>query len=97
MSADHDYELVMPFVVCQSKGGPYDDEAYVAGFEAGMLHVLLEVKPPEADESYRPPVPIHEGNRAQVDLIAMRHGLVAEFEEAGDGWAYVTIRGEGEE
>jgi hypothetical protein len=26
----HEWGMVMPFVVCQSKGGPYDDDSFVA-------------------------------------------------------------------
>lgn len=28
---EQEYDLVMPFVVCQSQGGPYDDDAFVGG------------------------------------------------------------------
>lgn len=67
-----EYGLVMPFVTVASKGGPYDDEAYVAGYEMGILdHVLCHL-PPSATHR----VTIHEANRAQADLIAMRHGFV---------------------
>lgn len=87
-----EYDLVMPFVVCQSKGGLYDDEAYVAGWEAGKLDLMLEMKCPTDGGTFRPDWPIHDGNRDQFDLIAMRHGCVAEFEDAGEGWSYMTIR-----
>lgn len=88
----HEYDLVMPFVVCESNGGPYDDEAYVAGWEAGKLDLMLELKRPRPGQFFRPDIPIHADNRPQFDLIAMKHGLVAEFEDAGDGWLYMTIR-----
>jgi hypothetical protein len=37
-----EYELVMPFVAAVSNGGRYEDEAFVAGFQAGQLHTKLE-------------------------------------------------------
>ncbi len=35
------YELVFPFVVCQSNGGPYDDDAFAAGYSMGRLDECL--------------------------------------------------------
>jgi hypothetical protein len=88
-----EYGLVMPFVVCASQGGPFDDDAYVAGYEAGLLDARLSSV--EYDsllvEGHLDGV-IHAGNQPQVDLIAMKHDLVAQFEEAGDGWLYLTLR-----
>jgi hypothetical protein len=34
-------ELVVPFIACQSKGGPYDDDSFVAGFLAGQVDKAL--------------------------------------------------------
>lgn len=36
------YGLVFPFVACQSHGGPYDDEAFVAGVQLGRIDLALE-------------------------------------------------------
>lgn len=33
--------LLIPFVVCTSNGGPYDDESFTAGFQAGRLDAHL--------------------------------------------------------
>lgn len=91
MSDEPEYGLGMPFVACRSKGGPYDDDAYAAGFEAGMLYILLAAAGPD-----NMPHLIHRANREQVDLIAMRHGYVTSFEDAGDDWLSVTFtRGAG--
>lgn len=35
------YGLVMPFVSVASKGGPYDDDAYAAGWAMGALDAKL--------------------------------------------------------
>lgn len=81
-----DFGLVMPFTVCQSKGGPYEDDAYVAGFEVGRIDARLEHLRPAALS-----VPVHEGNMPQVDLIAMRHGYTVDADPEADGWVYVTL------
>lgn len=97
MSHEAEYGLVMPFVVCQSKGGPYDDDAYVAGYEAGHLDAILRYdavlraqgflpQPPPGD------APFHAENRPQLDLIAMRHGWSVEFSDSVEGWVYATFR-----
>lgn len=88
--ANRDFNLIMPFVVCQSKGGPYDDNAYVAGYEAGALDQGLR-----ALNAIRavPTLPylIHADNRPQVDLIAMRRGFSVIFVETADGWCEATF------
>lgn len=84
------YDLLMPFLPVRSKGGPYDDDAFVAGYEMGLLDMQLVSKPPP---DLLPNRAIHIENRGQADLIAMRHGFVAEFDAADvDGWVYLRIR-----
>lgn len=82
--------LVMPFVACKSKGGPYDDDAYAAGYEAGLLDALLAIGSPPVVQQV-----IRAANQAQADLIAMRHGYSAKtatFPEAEfDGWVTITL------
>lgn len=99
--AEAEYGLVMPFVVCQSKGGPYDDDAFAAGFHAGRIDCWLRVLPileriggkfdtSEPEMVRSPLVP-------QLDLIAMRHGYVVEAEpwaEHPDEWTAVRFRRE---
>ena len=89
------YGLVMPFVACTSKGGPFDDAAYVAGFEMGRL-----------DEELRSAghclnggtTTIHAGNAEQADLICMRHGFTATVELSGtEGWSYLTFKAAGDD
>jgi hypothetical protein len=84
---DIGYELVMPFQPVISNGGPYDDDAYVAGYEMGRLDAMLAAaKFPDEGQ------PIHGDNREQADLIAMRHGYMGEFtNDNGDGWVYMKI------
>lgn len=81
-----EWRPVMPFVGVESVDGPYDDQAYVAGFQAGQLAGMLDLGSKSVDMlAYMP-------NVAQLDLIAMRKGLVLHFEDVGDGWAQVSVR-----
>lgn len=78
------FALVMPFVVCESKGGPYPDQAFVAGWIAGTLDSELEDGPDErALYVYPELVP-------QIDLIAMRRGYQLRTEDAGE-WTLAVL------
>lgn len=98
MSEEAEYGLVMPFVVVTSKDGPYDDEAYCAGWEMGALAARLALC--EIHGLGPPEVVIHRGNVPQADLIAMQHGMVVTEgwpegteldDETNDQWARVTF------
>lgn len=70
MSAEEpEYGLVMPFVNVASKGGPYDDDAYCAGWHMGGLDARLEHR-----YLARVSETIRSDDRAQADLVAMKHG-----------------------
>lgn len=72
---DAEYGLVMPFVSVASKGGPFDDVAFAAGYEMGLLDELLA-------NSYTFGLvarTLRVENQEQADLIAMRHGWKARF------------------
>lgn len=83
------YELVMPFVVAQSAGGPFDDDALCAGFELGRLDgVLATGRPAVLTGPYKKAV------LPQVDLIAMKHGYSVAVDDTRDTrgeWAIVTL------
>lgn len=89
MPDDHgevEHGLLMPFVVCESKGGPYDDGAFCAGFKAGEIWRLLALGL----------VVPHRDVRAALvpQLIAMHFGYRMEAEpwdEHPDEWSYVTF------
>lgn len=76
MSDDENIEmdLIMPFVTVASQGGPYDDDAYVAGYEMGQLDAALAAGPDELAATVR------SENAIQADLIAMRHGYACTTE-----------------
>lgn len=80
------YDLVMPFLPVQSRGGPHDDDAFVAGYEMGLLDAQLGRS--EFDQGRA----IRADNREQADLIAMRHGYTGEFtSDDGTGWVHMKI------
>lgn len=85
MSDDADYSLVMPFVVCRSQGGPYDDQSFVAGWEMGALDALLANFP-----TRRFGRTVRTASMPQVELIAMRYGYTVEAETT-DEWTTATF------
>lgn len=77
----------MPFLPVESRGGPYQDSSYAAGFEIGRLYVLLEFGAmPYWEGQIRTP------NLGQVDLICMRFGYIIEFWQGDDQFTFVRIR-----
>src|SRR5438128_6149503 len=83
------FGLVMPFVSVTSKGGSFDDESFVAGYECGLLGKKLEMKPATVK---RIMTTVHTGNVAQLDLLAMKHGWQMTTEETEvDDWTYVEF------
>jgi hypothetical protein len=84
--AGDDPELILPFVCVSSKGGPFDDEAFTAGFECGMLWDLLgglrDGEVPFTDE----PVLVRASLRVQADLMAMERGYTMAAEATDGGW-----------
>lgn len=86
--SDHDFSLIMPFVVCASQGGPYDDTAFVAGYECGLVDAELAAKPGVVTKTVR------AASMPQVDLIAMRHGFTVDaepWEDGPDEWVSVVL------
>ena len=85
----------MPFVVCQSQGGPYDDTAFVAGARFGQIeHEAKTILPGRQKQWWSEP-----GLVPQLDLVAMENGLnmtTEPWDEHPDEWVLVTFsRSEG--
>lgn len=80
----------MPFVVCTSKGGPYDDAAFVAGTRFQQVwDAAGTIQPSQMKEWY-----VETPLTPQMDLIAMKFGLTITTEpwdEAPDEWTLVTM------
>lgn len=92
-----EYELFMPFTVVQSQGGPLDDQAFVIGYELGLLdselQTLANVGCGGATPAGRH---LHTLGVAQADLIAMRYGYVVDTTEgqSDEEWTWVEFRPE---
>lgn len=83
-----EYGLVMPFVLVESVGGPYDDEAFTVGWEMGELNAWLETSPPNGSKRL-----VHDTTCPQVDLLAMRHGYeMWVAPPTTEGWYEITFR-----
>jgi hypothetical protein len=84
-----EFGLVMPFVTVQSKGGPHDDDSYVAGFQMGGLDANLKVA---KTVSHSVLGLIRAENRDQADLIAMKHGFNMRITtDTGTGWLGIVF------
>lgn len=90
---DAHYELVMPFVVVESVGGPFDDAAYCAGWEAGTIDVKLMAL--SAFGQSATDLVCVEANWPQVSLILMKHGWNVDESSMSiaDGWVSVKVVG----
>lgn len=92
--------LVVPFVVCASNGGPYDDESFAAGFQAGVVDRMLAVALGVGAERVSVPFAVRTALVRQLELIGMHRYFpiveVAEIEESPDypampEWSLVTF------
>lgn len=86
-----EYSLVMPFILCASNGGPYDDEAFVMGYECGQLDALLRVY--EKLDAAPDGRFVHTNVLMQLDLICMQHGFrltEGQVDESGE-WTWVSF------
>jgi len=105
MSGDDEanYELVMPFVAVASQGGPFDDNAYTAGWEAARIDCALRecadvvlVAETFAKFGAGLRATVSSDNVPQLDLVAMRRGWTMVAEDASDGWSHVEFSRAGE-
>jgi hypothetical protein len=78
---------VMPLVLCRSRGGPYDDEAFSSGWRLGAIGATLAGPGISAlCESIR------SGERVQADLLAMAYGYSTRIDPGIDPeWLTVTF------
>lgn len=96
MATDYDpqevgWGLVMPFVACKTQGGPYDDDGFCAGFQAGIVDGKLSAGIPEYRAAFYSPL------APQLDLIAMRHdySIEVDMDPAYRDWSWVTFKRNG--
>lgn len=68
----HEMQLVMPFVVCKSNDGPYDDDSFTAGWHCAQIDWALQVG--ELTGATRFGFTVRTASLPQFDLIGMRRG-----------------------
>lgn len=86
------YGLILPFVVCASVGGPYDDAAFVAGWECGSIDAALKnAEGTVASFQWQ----VHPLLVPQIDLVAMHRGFRISkkepWDEHPDEWVLLSI------
>jgi hypothetical protein len=82
-----DDDPAMPLVLCRSRGGPYDDDAFQSGWRLGAISAILAGPGVSAlAEAIRP------GERLQADLLAMACGYAMTVDSShGAEWLSVTF------
>ena len=90
-------ELVFPFVACASNGGPYDDSAFTAGYQCGLIDRALATMATvgAATATYT----VYSTLVKQLDLIGMARGYSLVLEEPVEDleeWSYVTFEASGD-
>jgi hypothetical protein len=87
----HEYSLAVPFVVTHRHGGPYDDQAFVAGFQAGQIFQAMAVGATVGARSAEWVVRSALGE--QLDLIAMHLGYQSRTVPLDDavGWSRFSV------
>jgi len=81
-----EYGLVMPFVACVSKGGPYDDESFVAGYQAALISGQLRMGSGIGAKRFE--TMAYSELAEQIDLIAMQWGYSVEANVDGPWTTY---------
>lgn len=93
---EHSHVLVMPFVVCESKGGPFDDYSFVAGYVCGQLDAELGAcsATPSGVPALPAPRYVQSEVVPQLDLIAMKHDYVLDVGGAdmSGEWTWVVFK-----
>lgn len=82
-------ELVVPFVVCKSEGGPHDDKAFVDGYRFGRHHAELMASPGILNwGDFISPEMV-----PQYDLMAMDFKFVMTIQthDCDEGWVFVLF------
>lgn len=94
-----EFGLLFPFIVCASQGGPYDDDAFVAGVQMGRIDQALQVAAQTGADRLRFTVATRLVR--QLELVGMARGfpvMQAQPVEATDEypampqWSLVTFQ-----
>ncbi len=86
------YSLAVPFIACNSQGGPYDDNAFVAGFQCGEIDRAL--KAIEAAGGNSAEFTVYTPLVKQVELLGMNRGfpvMTADTFDDTPEWTHVRF------
>lgn len=84
-------DVSLPFTAVQSAGGPYQDEAYLAGYEMGAVEASVKASLVAGERPRN--VFIRPSNLHQLDLLAMKFGMALRVSQhpAAEGRLYVSF------
>lgn len=88
-----DLTLEMPFVVVQSVGGRFDDDAFVVGWQGGEISARLAAANLAGATAVRVEM-VHTALLPQLELVGMRQGfptMRADVSEEYPDWAIVSF------
>ena len=89
---EEEEETVIPFIVCKSRGGQYDDESFEAGFYTGGVDRALKIA--NKVGTFEAVFLVPDGVIPQLELIGMNYGFpVMEVVDADEeGQSLVAFR-----
>jgi hypothetical protein len=90
---DATWGLVYPFIVCRSQGGPYDDQAFAAGWQCGRIDSALAAAAALGLDRAR--FTVRTATVEQLKLVGAHHGYsnVAAVESDGiPEWTEIVFR-----
>ena len=82
----HEYNLLLPFLPVESKGGPYDDLAFCAGYDVGYLHAQMRL-----GEEGVITTQVRSALVEQLDLCAMESDWHMQNNGEEDDWTSVVL------
>lgn len=80
----------IPLVSVTSRGGPFDDESYKAGFELGQFSAMLSALP-DTVTHYAYPIMVRVSNLHQMDLVAMNYNFCLHVTQIEEACALVVV------
>lgn len=87
------YELAVPFKLCASQGGPYPDDAFVAGVEVGSVDARMKAVVDAGGTGII--VTVRTDHVEQLELHAMHRGLPnldrTDHDGVHAGWSTVSF------
>lgn len=80
------FEIEMPFTEVISKGGVYDDQSFVAGFQTGQIYYILQ-----QSALVSTTLIVYRNLVKQIDLIAMKNGFRTVVTAEDEHWAQIEV------